>query len=101
VIPSSVTNVEIPNFMSSLNHTEKVSKKNYSPSTGNSLATRQACSPLHPIGLWAFRFLRQRRLFLTPIRHQPKRPTENTYDILQEVICSFAGVFEHQRTTAE
>jgi hypothetical protein len=34
-IPSSVTNVEIPNFMASLNHTERVSEGDYNPSTVN------------------------------------------------------------------
>src|SRR5919199_5695369 len=53
-IPSSVTNVEIPNFMPSLNHTERVSEVSYSPSTGDSLADRRSCGPLLPIRLWAF-----------------------------------------------
>ncbi len=53
-IPSSVTNVEIPNFMPSLNHTERVSEGRYRPRTGGSLAVRRASGPLLPIGLRLF-----------------------------------------------
>src|SRR4028118_966223 len=39
-IPSSVTNVEMPNFMSSLNHTESRSGASHNPSLGSSFANQ-------------------------------------------------------------